>query len=58
LPVLPTTDPENPPSDSLVESWMSIEVDLVTDPVRARELNRGLVTVCCTTCARWSRTPT
>src|SRR5882757_7840271 len=45
LQVLPTTDPENPPSDSLVESWMSIEVDLITDPVRARELESRLVAV-------------
>src|SRR5882757_4187589 len=45
LQVLPTTDPENPPSDSLVESWMSIEVDLITDPVRARELEARLVAV-------------
>ncbi|HEY3611911.1 MAG TPA: NAD-glutamate dehydrogenase, partial [Pseudonocardiaceae bacterium] len=45
LQVLPTTDPENPPSDSLVESWMSIEIDLVTDPVRARELEARLVAV-------------
>jgi glutamate dehydrogenase len=44
--VLPTADPERPPSDGgLVESWMSIEVDLIIDPVRARELESRLVAV-------------
>ncbi|HEX3590094.1 MAG TPA: NAD-glutamate dehydrogenase domain-containing protein, partial [Pseudonocardiaceae bacterium] len=43
--VLATTDPENPPADGNVESWMSIEVDLITDPVRARELETRLTAV-------------
>ncbi len=43
--VLPTAEPDNPPSDANVESWMSIEVDLITDPVRARELEARLVAV-------------
>ncbi|HEX3781488.1 MAG TPA: NAD-glutamate dehydrogenase [Pseudonocardiaceae bacterium] len=45
LEVLATADPEAPPSDALLESWMSIEVDLVTDPERARELENRLVSV-------------
>ena len=43
--VLAAADPEAPPSDALLESWMSIEVDLVTDPERARELENRLVSV-------------
>ena len=43
--VLATADPEAPPADALLESWMSIEVDLVTDPERARELENRLVSV-------------
>ncbi|MBW4720795.1 NAD-glutamate dehydrogenase [Saccharothrix obliqua] len=43
--VLPTADPANPPSDALAESWMNIEVDLLTDPDRARELETRLHTV-------------
>ncbi|HKN96287.1 MAG TPA: NAD-glutamate dehydrogenase [Pseudonocardiaceae bacterium] len=43
--VLPTADPERPPADGNVESWMSIEVDLITDPLRARELESRLVAV-------------
>jgi glutamate dehydrogenase len=43
--VLPTADPEAPPAGALVESWMSIEVDLITDPQRARELEPRLVAV-------------
>jgi glutamate dehydrogenase len=43
--VLPTADPESPPQGSVVESWMSIEVDLTTDPGRARELETRLVAV-------------
>ncbi|HEX5114311.1 MAG TPA: NAD-glutamate dehydrogenase [Pseudonocardiaceae bacterium] len=43
--VLPTADPEQPPADGNVESWMSIEVDLITDPLRARELESRLVAV-------------
>jgi glutamate dehydrogenase len=43
--VLPGADPENPPTGSLVESWMSIEVDLITDAQRAKELEPRLVGV-------------
>jgi glutamate dehydrogenase len=43
--VLPTADPEAPPADALLESWMSIEVDLITDPDRARELENRLISV-------------
>ncbi|MEV0678023.1 NAD-glutamate dehydrogenase [Actinosynnema sp. NPDC050436] len=43
--VLPTADPADPPSDALAESWMYIEVDLLTDPDRARELETKLHTV-------------
>ncbi|MET8759768.1 NAD-glutamate dehydrogenase [Lentzea sp. NPDC004782] len=43
--VLPTADPADPPADALAESWMNIEVDLLTDPDRARELETRLLTV-------------
>ncbi|KOX12906.1 NAD-glutamate dehydrogenase [Saccharothrix sp. NRRL B-16348] len=43
--VLPTADPANPPGDALAESWMYVEVDLLTDPDRARELETKLHTV-------------
>jgi glutamate dehydrogenase len=43
--VLPTADPDNPPIGGNVESWMSIEVDLITDPARGRELESRLVAV-------------
>ncbi|WP_204841933.1 NAD-glutamate dehydrogenase [Saccharothrix algeriensis] len=43
--VLPTADPADPPSDAVAESWMHIEVDLLTDPDRARELETKLYTV-------------
>lgn len=43
--VLPTADPAEPPADALAESWMNIEVDLITDPDRARELETRLLTV-------------
>ncbi|HWE91849.1 MAG TPA: NAD-glutamate dehydrogenase [Pseudonocardiaceae bacterium] len=45
LAVLPTADPEDPPAGSLVESWMSIEIDQMTDPRRAEELEQRLVEV-------------
>ncbi|MFD1145702.1 NAD-glutamate dehydrogenase [Saccharothrix hoggarensis] len=45
LEVLPTADPADPPGDALAESWMYIEVDLLTDPGRARELETKLHTV-------------
>ncbi|MEO6082750.1 MAG: NAD-glutamate dehydrogenase, partial [Umezawaea sp.] len=40
--VLPLADPSAPPADAIVESWMNIEVDLITDPDRARELETRL----------------
>ncbi|MEU4802770.1 NAD-glutamate dehydrogenase [Actinosynnema sp. NPDC023587] len=43
--VLPTADPADPPADAMAESWMYIEVDLLTDPDRARELETKLHTV-------------
>ncbi|MET9627929.1 NAD-glutamate dehydrogenase [Lentzea sp. NPDC006480] len=43
--VLPTADPADPPGDALAESWMNIEVDLITDADRARELETRLLTV-------------
>jgi glutamate dehydrogenase len=45
LEVLPTADPSDPPQDTIAESWMNIEVDLITDPDRARELETRLHTV-------------
>jgi glutamate dehydrogenase len=43
--VLPTADPGDPPVDALVESWMYIEIDLITDPDRGREISTGLYSV-------------
>ncbi|MET0236002.1 MAG: NAD-glutamate dehydrogenase [Kibdelosporangium sp.] len=43
--VLPTADPGDPPADALVESWMYIEIDLITDPDRGREISTGLYSV-------------
>ncbi len=43
--VLPAADPADPPGDALAESWMNIEVDLITDADRARELETRLLTV-------------
>ncbi|GLZ34963.1 glutamate dehydrogenase [Lentzea sp. NBRC 105346] len=40
--VLPHADPAEPPADTLAESWMYVEVDLITDPDRARELETKL----------------
>jgi glutamate dehydrogenase len=45
LEVLPIADPASPPQGTLAESWMNIEVDLLTDPDRARELETKLHTV-------------
>ncbi|GDY32341.1 NAD-glutamate dehydrogenase [Gandjariella thermophila] len=45
LEVLPTADPDAPPRDTFAESWMSVEIDLITDPQRARELENGLLSV-------------
>ncbi|MBV8932418.1 MAG: NAD-glutamate dehydrogenase, partial [Kutzneria sp.] len=43
--VLTDADPAEPPHDALVESWMHLEVDLVTDTERGRELENRLVAV-------------
>ncbi|MDQ2587482.1 NAD-glutamate dehydrogenase [Saccharothrix yanglingensis] len=45
LEVLPTADPAKPPADAIAESWMCVEVDRLTDPDRARELETRLHTV-------------
>ncbi|MEV6905592.1 NAD-glutamate dehydrogenase [Amycolatopsis sp. NPDC051071] len=45
LEVHPAADPAEPPSNSAAESWMYIEIDLVTDPNRARELDNRLSSV-------------
>jgi glutamate dehydrogenase len=39
--VLPGANPADPPADAIAESWMSIEVDLVTDPDRVRDIEIG-----------------
>jgi glutamate dehydrogenase len=43
--VLPGADPVNPPPPALAESWMYIEIDLITDSARVREIERGLYSV-------------
>ncbi|WP_410658200.1 NAD-glutamate dehydrogenase [Amycolatopsis sp. lyj-112] len=43
--VHPDADPAEPPANSAAESWMYIEIDLVTDPNRARELDNRLSSV-------------
>jgi glutamate dehydrogenase len=43
--VLPTADAEAPPGEAFTESWMSIEVDRVTDADRAREIETVLNSV-------------
>ncbi|GAB3299071.1 NAD-glutamate dehydrogenase [Parasphingorhabdus pacifica] len=45
LEVLPSADPGSPPSGTIAESWMYVEVDRITDPERVRRLEHGLVTV-------------
>jgi glutamate dehydrogenase len=41
----PEADPADPPAMSAAESWMYVEIDLVTDPDRARELDNRLSSV-------------
>ncbi|MFI5613345.1 NAD-glutamate dehydrogenase [Amycolatopsis sp. NPDC051903] len=41
----PDADPADPPAMSAAESWMYVEIDLVTDPNRARELDNRLSSV-------------
>ncbi len=43
--VLPSAEADDPPPDALAESWMSIEVDLITDADRSREIETGLQNV-------------
>jgi len=43
--VLPSAEADDPPPESLAESWMSIEVDLITDADRSREIATGLLSV-------------
>jgi glutamate dehydrogenase len=43
--VLPGADPDDPPADALAESWMFIEVDLITDGDRGRETENNLLSV-------------
>ncbi|MBM7772433.1 glutamate dehydrogenase [Actinokineospora baliensis] len=43
--VLPTCDVADPPTDAFAESWMYIEVDPITDPDKAREIENGLLSV-------------
>ena len=43
--VLTGADPSDPPSGSIAESWMYVEVDRVTDPDRMRALEESLRTV-------------
>ncbi|MEV6625753.1 NAD-glutamate dehydrogenase [Amycolatopsis sp. NPDC051106] len=45
LEVHPDADPADPPANSAAESWMYIEIDFVTDPNRARELDNRLSSV-------------
>ncbi|WP_158880562.1 NAD-glutamate dehydrogenase [Amycolatopsis anabasis] len=45
LEIHPTADAANPPTGSAAESWMYVEIDLVTDPNRARELDNRLTSV-------------
>ncbi len=40
--VLTSAEADDPPPDALAESWMSIEVDLITDTDRSREIESGL----------------
>jgi glutamate dehydrogenase len=41
----PGADPADPPPSAAAESWMYIEIDLITDPDRARELDNRLTSV-------------
>jgi glutamate dehydrogenase len=43
--VLPSAEADDPPGDALAESWMSVEVDLITDTDRGREIETGLLSV-------------
>ncbi len=43
--VLAGTDPDQAPEDTLVESWMHVEIDRVTDDTRGGEIEQRLHTV-------------
>ncbi|MFJ8815386.1 NAD-glutamate dehydrogenase [Amycolatopsis thermoflava] len=43
--VHPAADVANPPEGAMVESWMYVEIDLITDLNRARELDTHLASV-------------
>jgi len=43
--VLPNADPDDPPSDALAESWMAVEIDVITDADREREIQASLLSV-------------
>ncbi|MDT7725544.1 MAG: glutamate dehydrogenase [Actinomycetota bacterium] len=43
--VYPTADAAEPPEGAAAESWMYVEIDLITDPNRARELDTRLASV-------------
>ncbi|WP_236793931.1 NAD-glutamate dehydrogenase [Amycolatopsis sp. GM8] len=45
LEIHPTADAGQPPTGAAVESWMYVEIDLITDPNRARELETHLTSV-------------
>jgi glutamate dehydrogenase len=45
LEIHPTADAAQPPEGAAAESWMYVEVDLITDPIRARELDTHLTSV-------------
>ncbi|HJQ45505.1 MAG TPA: NAD-glutamate dehydrogenase [Amycolatopsis sp.] len=41
----PDADVADPPEGASVESWMYVEIDLITDPLRAREVDTRLTSV-------------
>jgi glutamate dehydrogenase len=43
--VLASAEADDPPPDALAESWMSIEVDLISDADRSRVIESGLLSV-------------
>src|SRR5437763_3146424 len=43
--VHPDADPAEPPPNSAAESWMYVEIDAVSDPNRARELDNRITSV-------------
>ncbi|MGB3437494.1 MAG: NAD-glutamate dehydrogenase [Actinophytocola sp.] len=43
--ILTDAEADDPPADALAESWMSIEVDLITDADRSREIESRLQSV-------------